>query len=223
MNARGIAKFMLVGQYAARRVVEAYAFPKEDKAQIIRPVPAKEIVFDYFRNERPDYYLDAVIAENEVVPFGEKPFDQGRRRSSLNIAKHLLSFGASLPFDSVRKARPMETEIGGLPVRASIDFVCKVGDTVTAVIFNVSHDIADGGDIARYARIECEIAWQITRVHMSSVKQVWYVDALSERIVRKHAKSIRTEWRNIETACENILMQYHSLVARRAAAGRARA
>ncbi len=222
MNARGVAKFMLSGAYAARRIIESYAFPKEDKAHIIRPVPAKEIVLDYFRNSNSDYYLDAVIAENEVVPFGEKPFEQGRRRSALAVAKHLRHLGPRLHFTDVRKPRPFSITIGELPVRASIDFVAKLADdNIIGVIFNVAIDVSESSDLSRYGRIESEIAWRATREHMPAISQIWYIDALSEQVVRKHSKPLKAEWRNIEVSCQNIIMQYRDIVARRQRANRA--
>jgi hypothetical protein len=48
MSARGVVKFMLASPYAARKVVEGYAFSKEDKARKILPAPAKEIVWTTF-------------------------------------------------------------------------------------------------------------------------------------------------------------------------------
>jgi hypothetical protein len=58
---------------------------------------------------------------------------------------------------------------------------------------------------------------------MPSVAQIWYIDALSEKVIRKHTKSLRAEWRNIETACDNIIMTYRTLVARRSQAKRTHA
>lgn len=226
MNAHGVAKYMLASHYAARRVVEDYAFPDEERAKIIRPVPAREVVLEYFRSGRSDHYIAASIAQHEIVPFGETTYEQGRRRSTLAVAKHLSHFAGKLPFDEVRRPRPMSITISELPVKASLDFLCKLenDDTTVAVIFNVATDVSDSSDkLARFAKIECEIAWQITREHLPSVGQIWYIDALSEKIIRKHAKSLRTEWRNIETACDNIMMTYRTLVARRLQAKRTQA
>ena len=49
MNAHGVAKFMIAGAHAARKVIESYAFPNEEKAKIIVPVPAKGIIFEFFK------------------------------------------------------------------------------------------------------------------------------------------------------------------------------
>ena len=226
MNARGVAKYMLSSHYAARRVVEDYAFPDEERAKIIRPVPAREVVLEYFRSGRSDHYIAASIAQHEIVPFGETTYEQGRRRSTLAVAKHLSRFAAKLPFDEVRRPRALTMTISELPVKASLDFVCKLEkeDAIIAVIFNLASDVSDSSDkLARYAKIECEIAWQITRTHMPSVAQIWYIDALSEKVIRKHTKSLRAEWRNIETACDNIIMTYRTLVARRSQAKRTHA
>jgi hypothetical protein len=214
MNGHGVAKFMAAGPYAARRVIEGYAFPDEDRAKIILPVPAKDIVWTYFRQGRSQTYLDGVVAELESVPPGEKPFARGRRRSALNVAKHLAVLGPKLDFREPHR-RPMGMQIAGLPVRGSIDFVCKLPDgRVIAVIFNVAAEV-DGDELVRFARVECEIAWRVTRAEMPAVAEVWYVDTLSEKVVRKHVKSHQNEWRNIETTCDNILIGYRVLLARR--------
>ncbi len=214
LNGHGVAKFMAATPYAARRVIEGYAFPDEDRAKIILPVPAKDIVWRYFRTGRSRAYLDGAIAELEAVPPGEKPFARGRRRSALAVARHLTALGPKLDLREPYR-RPMSMRIAGLPVRGSIDFVCKLPDgRIAAVIFNVAAD-AGGGELARFARVECEIAWQITRAEMPAVAEVWYVDVLGEKVVRKHVKSHRNEWRNIQTTCDNILIGYRVLLARR--------
>jgi hypothetical protein len=120
----------------------------------------------------------------------------------------------------------MSMTISELPVKASLDFICRLEneDATLAVIFNVAADISESTDrLARFAKIECEIAWQITRALMPSVAQIWYVDAISEMVIRKHSKSLRAEWRNIETACDNIMMTYRTLLGRRLQAKRTQA
>lgn len=214
MNGHGVAKFMVASPYAARRVIEGYAFPDEDRAKIILPGSAKDIVWTYFRTGRSQAYLHGIVAQLEPVPTGEKPFARGRRRSALNVAKHLAALGPKLDFREPHR-RPMGMQIAGLAVRGSIDFVCKLPDErVIAAIFNVAAEV-DGDELVRFARVECEIAWQITRAEIPTVAEVWYVDVLSERIVRKHVKSHQSEWRNIGTTCDNILIGYRVLLARR--------
>jgi len=111
-----------------------------------------------------------------------------------------------------------EIGIEGLPVRASIDFFCNTHDGKTlAVIFNVAADISENGSKLRhYAQIESEIAWQATRIHVPSVSEVWYVDLLSQKVIRKHKKSHKGAWRNIQTTADNILIAYSTLLTRRA-------
>ncbi len=217
MSARGIAKFMIAGAYAARKVVESYAFPKEDKARKMLPVPAKDIVWNYFRQGRSEKVLDAAITAHEIAPAGETAFAKGRRRQALAVAKHLRNLGPKLDVQDVRYPRDMRMTVAGLAVRTSIDFICRTADgKVTAVIFNVAGEVSDNKDqVDHYARVESELAWQITRAEMPDVEQILYVDVLSEKIVRTHTKSHKGAWRNILTTCDNILIAYRIVIARR--------
>jgi len=217
MSARGIAKFMIAGAYAARKVVEGYAFPKEDKARKMLPVPAKDIVWSYFRQARSQQVLDGAIAFHEVEPAGETKFAKGRRRQALAVARHLKVLGPTLDFQEVRRSRDMRMGIAGLGVRASLDFVCKTADgKVTAAIFNVAAEVSDHKDhLEHYSRIESEIAWQITRTKMPEVEQILYIDVFSEKVVRTHVKPHKAAWRNIQTTCDNILIAYGIVLARR--------
>jgi hypothetical protein len=217
MSARGVAKFMIASAYAARKVVEGYAFPKDDRAPKMLPAPAKDIVWHYFRSDRDVRVLQDAIARYELVPDAETPYAKGRRRQALAVAQHLKMFAPSLAFRDVRRARDLRMQIAGVGVRASLDFVCRTADDkVTAVIVNVAEDVSDHKDrLEHYARVESELAWQITRTEMPEIEQILYIDALSERVVRTHVKSLKGEWRNIETTCDNILITYRLVIARK--------
>lgn len=223
MNARGLAKYMVASPYAARKIVEDYAFPKEGKAKIILRVPAKDVVLAYFKSNRDERTLHAAIEKYGVKPAGEKAFARTRRTGALNAAKILLKIGPSFEFSDVH-TKACVIMVEGLPVRASIDFFCKLPDGRNiAVIFNVASEVSDDkAKLDHYAKIECEIAWQATRAHMPSVAEVWYVDLFSEKIVRKHGKSLKSAWRNIETTADNILIAYKTIIVRRTRQRRAR-
>lgn len=213
MNARGVAKFMISGAYAARTVVENYVFPKDEKPQIILKVPAKDVVWNYLKRGRSVEYLDDAIAEYSVATVGESSHERSRRLTAVEVAKRLKTLGRKLSLSEPHKPRKMVMSISGLPVRASIDAICKLPNgQVVAVIFNVSRAVSR--DVTHYAKVECEIAWQITRAEMPSISAIWYVDVLSEKTQRKHTASLKGEWRNVETTCDNILMTYRSVMAR---------
>lgn len=217
MSARGVAKYMIASAYAARKVVEGYAFPKEDRAPKMLPAPAKDIVWNYFRRDRDARVLEDAIARYEIVPSEETPYAKGRRRQALAVAQHLKNLGPMLDLRDVRRPRDMRIRISGVGVRTSLDFICRTADgTVSAVIVNVAEDVSDHKDrLNHYARVESEIAWQITRTEMPEIEQILYIDALSEKIVRPHVKSHKGEWRNIVTTCDNILIAYRIVIARR--------
>jgi hypothetical protein len=223
MNAHGVAKFMLAGAYAARKVIEGYAFPNEEKPKIILPVPAKEIVWNYFKGGRSEEYLDGIISANKMVPPNEKAYDRGRRRSVLAVAEHLKHFGGKFAFSNLRRPRAMALPVSGLNLRASVDFVCQVNDGRSiAVIFNVTSDIGDDeSKLNHFALVECEIAWQITRSLMPDIAEIWYIDALTEQPIRKHVKGHKTAWRNIETTCDDIVTTYRTILSRRQRLGTA--
>ena len=216
MSARGVAKFMIASPYAARKVVESYAFPREDRAPKMRPAPAKEIVWNYFRSGRDRSVLETAIAQHEVVPSGEKGFGKGRRRQALAVAQHLKNLDAKLDLRDVRRARDMHMSIAGLSVRASVDFLCRtLDDKVTAVVVNVAAEVSDHKDrLEHYALIESEIAWRITRIAMPEVEQILYIDAPSEKVFRPHLTAHKGAWRNIETTCDNIMIAYRIILAR---------
>jgi hypothetical protein len=111
----------------------------------------------------------------------------------------------------------MRMPIAGLSVRASLDFICRtLDDKVTAVIVNVAAEVSeDKDDLDHYALIESEIAWQITRSAMPEVQQILYIDAASEKVIRTHWKSHKSASRNIETTCDNIMIAYRIILARR--------
>jgi hypothetical protein len=216
MSARGVAKFMIASPYAARKVVESYAFPREDRAPKMLPTPAKEIVWNYFRSGRDRRVLEPAIAQHEVVPSGEKGFSKGRRRQALAVAQHLKNLDVKFDLRDVRRARDMRMPIATLSVRASVDFLCRtLDDKVSAVIVNVAAEVSDDKDhLDHYALIESELAWQITRSAMSEVEQILYIDAFSEKVVRTHSRSHKGAWRNIDT-CDNIMIAYRIILARR--------
>jgi hypothetical protein len=218
MNARGVAKYMIASPYAARKVVEDYAFPKEETPKIITPTPAKDVVWQYFRRGQDEQTLHDAIAAYGVKPISETPVARSRRLGALNAAKILLKFGQAFRVTDVRRKTCLIT-IEGLPVRASIDFFCKASNDgkILAMIFNVAAEVSDNhAKLEHYARVESEIAWQATRLHMPSTDEIWYVDLLSEKVVRRHKTSLKAAWRNIETTADNILIAYNTLIARRA-------
>ena len=216
-SARGVAKFMIASAYAARKVVEGYAFPREDRAPKMLPAPAKDVVWNYFKRDRDLRVLEDAIARYELVPEEETPYAKGRRRQALAVVQHLKNLGPTLAVHDVRRPRDMRMRISGVGVRASLDFVCRTGEgTVSAVIVNVAEEVSEDKDrLDHYARVESEIAWQITRAEMPEVEQILCVDALSEKVARTHVKSHKGEWRNIVTTCDNILIAYRIIVARR--------
>jgi hypothetical protein len=217
MSARGIAKFMIASRYAARKVVEGYAFPKEDRAPKMLPAPAKDIVWQYFRRDRSEQVLDEAIARYGTAPEAERAFAKGRRRQALAVAQHLKILGPTLDLRDVSRPRAMRMTIAGLAVRASLDFLCRTADgTMTAVIVNVADEVSnDKGRREHYALTESEIAWQITRSEMPDVKQILYLDPLSETIARTHDKTHKGAWRNIVTTCDDIVIGYRVVIARR--------
>lgn len=216
VNAHGVALYMANTPYAQRRIVESYAFPDEDKAKIITPVPAKGIVYDYFHSGRNPEVLTDAIAQYSVVPPNESAFGRGRRRSAVAVAKHLQKLGPKLDFRQVRKATYSGT-IDGLTVRTSLDFVGTLSDgRHIGAIFNVSQDLSDKPDqLKQNALVETEITWQLSRGADHELAEIWYVDVGSEKIVRKHAKSSPRAWQNIRTVCDNILIAYDALIRRR--------
>jgi hypothetical protein len=85
------------------------------------------------------------------------------------------------------------------------------------VICNVATEVASNPDKMKvYARIETEVALRVLREQAPDLEAVWYVDLLSEKVVVKKSKPNTTLWREVETVCDDILMVYRNLMARRA-------
>lgn len=213
VSARGVAQFMESGRYAARKLVEAYVFPKEERPKKMMPVPARNIVLAYFRRGQRQEILDQAIAQYSDSPPGEKAFAKGRRKAALIVARHLKSLGPKFPFRNVH-SRPMHMTIRGVKVRSSLDFICKDDkERVLGVIVNVSNEVSkDKSKLEHYALIECEIAWRITRETLPLVEQILFIDALTESLVRRHVKEHKTAWRDIEAACRDMVMTYNDIV-----------
>lgn len=220
MNSHGIAAFKLATRVGARRIVEAYAFPDEGKPRIITPWPAKELVYEYFRYARAEERLTKVILDTSEPKPVETRSEKSKHTSLLRAAKHLKAFGPTLEFQEVRR-RPLRTTIARLPVRASLDFVAsleskKGGMQRLGVIYNVATEVSSNADKMKiYAQIETEIALRVLREQTPNIDAVWYVDLLSEKIVVRKSKPHAALWREIETVCDDILMVYRSLMARR--------
>lgn len=216
INAHGVAQFMSSSPYAQRGIVESYAFPDEDKAKIITPVPAKGIVYDYFSSNRDPRVLADAIAKYGRVPTVETSFARGRRRSALSVAKHLEQFGPKLAFNKISK-QTYSGDMDGLKVRTSLDFTCedRRGKRL-GIIANVSEDTSDREEsIKAQALVECEITWQLSRGAARALDEVWYIDIPGEKIIRRHVRNAPSAWRNIRTVCDNIVIAYDTLIARR--------
>lgn len=218
MNSHGVAQFKLATRFGARRIVEDYAFPDEGKPKIITPWPAKELVYEYFRGGRQDEALaDAILRASEPKQ-GETKSEKSKRTSLLRAAKHLKEFGPKLAFESVRK-RSFSTTISRLPVRVSLDFLATVqtknGPQTVAVIFNVAAEVSDNADkMNTYAQIETEIALRVIGESVP-LDAVWYVDLLTDKVVKRKTKPSVGTWREIETVCDDIIIAYRTLMARR--------
>lgn len=218
MNSHGVAQFKLATRFGARRIVEGYAFPDAGKPKIITPWPAKELVYEYFRHGRNDETLASAILAASEPKHGETPSEKSKRTSLLRAAKHLKEFGPKLAFEGVRK-RSFSTTISRLPVRVSLDFLATVqtksGPQNVAVIFNVATDVSDHADkLKMHAQIETEIALRVIAEH-TALDAVWYVDLLSEKVVKKKAEPSVGMWREIQTICDDIIIAYGTLMARR--------
>ncbi len=218
-NSHGIAQFKLATRYAARRIVEAYAFPEESKPKRIQPSPAKELVYAFHRSGQKDDALNRAIERSAEAPPGETAFEKGRRRSMLRAAKHLRDFGNAFPFHDVRQ-RSLHTVISGLRVRVSLDFLATLdtrdGPQTLGVIYNVAEEISDHPDQLKvYAQIEGEVAFRVLREHISDIAAVWYIDLLGERVVKRQVKPSIGTWKEVETVCDDILIAYRVIAARR--------
>jgi hypothetical protein len=218
MNSHGVAQVKLATRFGARRIIEGYAFPDESKPKIITPWPAKDLVYEYFRHGRSDETLASAILAASEPKQGETRSERSKRTSLLRAAKHLKEFGPKLAFESVRK-RSFSKPISRLPVRVSLDFLAtvqaKTGSQSVAVIFNVAADVSDHADkLKTHAQIETEIALRAIGEHLA-LDAVWYVDLLSERVVKKKAAPSVGTWREIETVCDDIIIAYGTLMARR--------
>jgi len=219
MNSHGIAQYKLASRYAARRIVESYAFPDEGKPKITMPSPAKELVYEYQRKGRLEETLARAIEKFAEAREGESAYDKGRRSSVLRAAKHLKAFGPKLAFQEVRQ-RTYYTHISGLRVRVSLDFLAtllvKREPQNVGVIYNVAADISDHLDkLKTHAQIESEIALRVLRERMPNLAAVWYIDLFGEKIFKKQEKLSSGVWREIETVCDDILIAYRTLIARR--------
>lgn len=218
INSHGVAQYKLASRYAARRIVESYAFPEEGKPKITMPSPAKELIYDYYRKNEPEITLERAIAA--ATPRSDDTrYEKGRRASVLRAAKHLKSFGSKFDFKEVRQ-RTYYTIISNLRVRVSLDFLAKIetknGQQVVAIIHNVAADISDHADKLKvHAQIECEIALRSIRDHIPNLSAVWYIDLLSEKVIKKQENPSSGVWREIETICDDILIAYRTLIARR--------
>ncbi len=67
-----------------------------------------------------------------------------------------------------------------------------------------------------YAQIGCEIALRVLRERMPNLDAVWYIDLFGEKVVKKQERTSLGVWREIETVCDDILIAYGALRARRA-------
>jgi hypothetical protein len=218
MNSHGVAQFKLATRFGARRIIEDYAFPDEGKPKIITPWPAKDLVYQYFRHDRNEETLASAILASSEPKHGETRSEKSKRTSLLRAANHLKKFGPKLPFENVRK-RSFTTSISRLPVRVSLDFLATVeaksGPQNVAVIFNVATDVSDHAEkLKTHAQIETEIALRVIGQHVA-LDVVWYVDLLSEKIVKKKASPSMGTWREIETVCDDIIIAQRTLMARR--------
>ena len=53
------------------------------------------------------------------------------------------------------------------------------------------------------------------RERMPNLAAVWYIDLFGEKVVKKQEKLSSGVWREIETVCDDILIAYRTLIARR--------
>lgn len=220
MNSHGIAQYKLASRYAARRILESYAFPEEGKPKITMPSPAKELVYEYQRKGQAEDTLARAIERFGAPRMNESAYDKGRRSSVLRAARHLKVFGPKFAFEDVRQ-RTYYTHISGLRVRASLDFlatlVVKGVPQTLGVIYNVAADISDHADKVRtHAQIESEIALRVLRERMPNLSGVWYIDLFGEKVAKKQERPSSGVWREIETVCDDILIAYGALMARQA-------
>lgn len=220
MNGRGIANYMEAGAYRARGIIESYAFPDSDKAKIILPPPTKELIVKYYKDGQKAQLLYDMINKHSPPVLGETRFQKSRRRQMVEAAQHLLTFGNAYEFRDIHQ-RSYAGIINGLRVKASYDFVAKTpgrkGEKLVGVIFNLAHEISDHADrLAHHAKVESEIAFEIMRQHLP-IEEVWYIDLPGEKLARSPMKkSLVSVWRDVETACEDILLRYQAIIARRA-------
>ncbi len=219
INSHGIAAYKLATRYGARRIVEGYAFPSEEKPKVTMPSPAKELVYEFQRKGRVDDVLARAIETSAEPKPNETAYDKGRRSSVLRAAKHLKAFGSKFEFEDVRQ-RNFHTTIAGLRVRVSLDFLAtlptKNGQLTLGVIYNVAEAIADNADkLKTHAQIESEIALRVLREHIPSLDAVWYIDLLGEKVVKRQEKPSSGVWREIQVVCDDILIAYRTLIARR--------
>lgn len=211
MNGRGIANYMEAGAYRARTIIEEYAFPNEQKAKIIVPPPTKDLIYSYYRRGQDEQVLRDAIAANSQPVFGETSHGRSRRLLVVNAAKHLLSFGPKHKVTDVRR-RTYDGAVSGLRVKASFDFIGKLdtgkGQKLVCVVFNVAQDISrSDGRLEHHAKIESEIAYEIIRR-----------DRSTNHTSRKLKKPLVSVWRDIEATCDDIMLRYQALIARRARA-----
>lgn len=218
MNAHGIAQFMLASRYGARRIVESYAFPDRDRPKITLPSPAKELVYKYYKSHRDAALLDKSIAASAHALPAESSYDKGRRLSTMRVAQHLKKFGPLHEFLDVHQ-RAFHSIIHGLRVRASLDFIARLkmraGEVPVGVVCNVTMDISDHPDrLQTHAKVESEIALRILAEQIPGIT-IWFIDVVGEKVVRKQQKPTPSIWREIQTVCDDIMIAYQTLIARR--------
>lgn len=219
INSHGIAAYKLATRYGARRIVEGYAFPAEEKPRITTPSPAKDLVYEFQRKGRVEDVLARAMEASADPQQNESPYDKGRRMSVLRAAKHLKAFGSKFEFEDVRP-RIFHTTIAGLRVRVSLDFLAtlptKSGKLTLGVIYNVAESISDNADKLKvHAQVESEIALRVLREHVPNLDAVWYIDLLGEKVVKRQEKPSLGVWREIQVVCDDILIAYRTLIARR--------
>ncbi len=218
MNGRGIANYMEAGAYRARGIIEDYAFPDDQKAKIIIPPPTKELILKYYRGGQSEQYLrDQIARHSQPVP-GETRHARSKRSLVANAARHLIGFGPTHQFSEVRH-RIYDGVISGLRVKASYDFLGTLHrgkkEKTVCLIFNVASDIANSeSKLEHHAKIESEIAYEIIAAHVP-LSEVWFVDLAAEKVVRTLKKPLIAAGRDVAVACDDILLRYKDLVARR--------
>jgi hypothetical protein len=220
VNSRGIAKFKLATRVGARAIVADYAFPDESKPKTITPWPAKQLVLKYYREGRLEKTLaNAIVSASETAP-NESRSDRSKRTALLRAAKHLKTFGPTLDFQDARM-RQLRTAISRVPVKVSLDFIATLKTRSSTlrlgVIFNVATEVSTNADKLKvYGQVETEIALRVLREVHPDIDAVWYIDLLTETVVVKKSKPNAALWREIETVCDDMLLVYRELMARRA-------